>query len=143
MSAIVLDSGILIARLLPDEPFGAKAQAFWGFDEEVEFHAPRLFRSEISAVLRKAVYTNRITNDEGFTLLQQAFRSSVTLHEDDELLLEAFHIANMLSQPRTYDAQYLALAKRLDCTFWTLDETLYNSIHRQFKQIEWLGNFKD
>lgn len=72
----------------------------------------------------------------------RAFNSPVTLHEDDELLLEAFRIANTFSQPRTYDSQYLALAKRLDCLFWTLDETLYNAIHRQYKQIEWLGNFK-
>lgn len=55
MPAVVLDSGILIARLLPDEPFGAKAQAFWALNETVEFHAPRLLRSEVSAVLRKAV----------------------------------------------------------------------------------------
>jgi len=40
----------------------------------------------------------------------------------------------------THDSQYLALAERLECEFWTADERLFNAIVRDFSWIRWLGN---
>ncbi len=50
-------------------------------------------------------------------------------------------ISLSVSIARAYDAQYMALAVRLDCEFWTADERLVNSTQEQFSRIRWLGNW--
>lgn len=143
MTGIVLDSGILIASMLPDEPLSSQAEALIAASRAEGISAPQLFRSEVTAVLRKAVYAKRITDNEGLILLQRAFAAPITYYEDDELLTEAYRIANTYQQPRTYDAQYLALAQRLKCPFWTTDEKLFNAFHAHFEWIAWLGHFSE
>ena len=65
----------------------------------------------------------------------------VDFHEDDALLKEAYELAGEFNRPRAYDAQYLALAKRLSCEFWTADERLFNAVKDKFPYIHWLGNW--
>ena len=65
----------------------------------------------------------------------------VKFFDDNALLQSAYEIAAQFNLPRAYDAQYLALAERLNRDFWTADETLYNSIHSRFNRIQWLGDF--
>ena len=57
------------------------------------------------------------------------------------LLAQAYEVATRFNLPRTYDAEYLALAERLNCEFWTADEVLVNSVQAKFPNIRWLGNF--
>lgn len=124
---IVLDSNILLASALVDEPFHLQAKLAlltWA-DTDMPLVAPRLFRSEITAVLRKAVFQQRITYAAGRELLL-LLQAPIEFHDDDMLLRSAFEIATRFNLPRAYDAQYLALAERLTCEFWTADETLVN-----------------
>ncbi len=46
-----------------------------------------------------------------------------------DLQEQAWNIALRLNQPRAYDAQYLAVAEREGCEFWTTDRRLYNSVN--------------
>jgi predicted nucleic acid-binding protein len=89
--------------------------------------------------VRKSVHRKRLTPNEGKAVLEEAFRYSITLHFDDGLLLRAYELAEKFAQPSAYDAQYLALAERLACEFWTADERLFNSVRSQFPSIRWLG----
>ena len=73
-------------------------------------------------------------------MLAQLLAYPVTFYEDDALLMVAYELANRFNRPRAYDAQYLALATRLSCEFWTADERLVNAIKDQFTGIRWLGN---
>lgn len=57
------------------------------------------------------------------------------------LLTEAYELAVRFNRPRAYDSQYMALADRLQCDFWTADERLVNSVQAQFSRIHWLGNW--
>lgn len=141
MTDLVLDSGILIASLLPDEPLASQANAFMQAHVSSSINAPRLFRYEISAVLRKAVYTKRLTHEDALELLKSTFKAPVIFYDDDELMTSAFRFARDLNQPRAYDTQYITLADRLGCDFWTTDETLVNSVQSRFKNIRWLGSF--
>jgi predicted nucleic acid-binding protein len=45
-----------------------------------------------------------------------------------------------LNRPTAYDAQYLALAERLACDFWTADERLFNAASQQLPYVKWVGN---
>lgn len=145
MSRLVLDSGILLASVLVDEPLTRQAKAALSAWEKasVSFLAPRLFRYEAAAVLRRSVYQKRIDGEQGRSLLKDLLTYPIDFVDDDALLLSAYDIATRLHLPRAYDSQYLALAERLACDFWTADETLYNSIHSQFGHIRWLGQRAD
>jgi predicted nucleic acid-binding protein len=140
---VVVDANILIAFGLADEPLHTQANQIlsaWQTTAE-PLAAPRLFRSEITAVVRKVVYQGRMTPEQGRTMLAQLLIYPVEFHEDDALLKEAYELAVRFNRPRAYDSQYMALAERLNCEFWTADERLVNSTQGQFSRIRWLGNW--
>jgi predicted nucleic acid-binding protein len=60
--------------------------------------------------------------------------------EDNEMLKAAYELATQFNRPRTYDTQYMALAARMNCEFWTADERLFNATQGQFSLIRWQGN---
>jgi len=140
---VVVDANILIAFGLADEPLHTQANQIlsaWQTAGE-RLTAPRLFRSEITAVVRKVVYQGRMTPEQGRTMLAQLLIYPVEFHEDDALLKEAYELAVRFNRPRAYDSQYMALADRLQCDFWTADERLVNSTQGQFSRIRWLGSW--
>jgi predicted nucleic acid-binding protein len=139
---IVIDANILIAFGLADEPLHSQAKQVLVAWQTEHLAAPQLFRSEITAVVRKVVYQERITPEQGRVLLAQLLLYPVEFHEDDKLLTEAYELAVRFNRPRAYDTQYMALAERLNCEFWTADERLFNSTKDQFSHIRWLGNWK-
>lgn len=139
---VVVDANILIAFGLADEPLHIQANQIlsaWKTAGE-RLAAPRLFRSEITAVVRKVVYQGRMTPEQGRTMLAQLLIYPVEFHEDDALLKEAY-VAVRFNRPCAYDSQYMALAHRLQCDFWTADERLVNSVQAQFSRIRWLGSW--
>ncbi|HRF98989.1 MAG TPA: type II toxin-antitoxin system VapC family toxin [Aggregatilineales bacterium] len=69
--------------------------------------APILFKSEITAVLRKVVYQNRITHHQGELALQRLLNYPIQFYDDDSLLKRAFELAQIYNRPRAYDTQYL------------------------------------
>lgn len=142
---IVIDANILIAFGLSDETLHSQANqalAEWRATNS-PLTAPRLFRSEITAVLRKLVYQQRITHKQGRIMLGQLLTYPIQFHEDDALLKTAYEIAQEFNRPRAYDAQYMALAQRLSCEFWTADERMFNAVKAGFPNIHWLGNWGD
>jgi len=140
---VVIDADILIAFGLADEPLHTQARQIligWRTTGTL-LAAPRLLRSEITAVIRKAVYLERLSYEQGRSMLSQLLVYPVEYHEDDALLKTAFELAHRFNRPRAYDAQYLALATRLSCDFWTADERMYNAIKEKFPAVRWLGSW--
>lgn len=85
----------LIAFGLSDEPLHTQANqilAAWA-SAGTTLIAPRLFRSEITAVVRKAVYQQRITHEQGRGMLARLLVYPVEFHEDDGLLKLAYELA--------------------------------------------------
>jgi predicted nucleic acid-binding protein len=141
---IVVDSNIFIALTLIDEPFHTQATqmlSVW-LSTNTLLVAPHLFKSEITAVLRKAVYQERITHYQGDGFLNYILGYPVTFYEDVALLKHSYELAYQLNRPRAYDTQYLALSERLACDFWTADERFYNAVKDKFPRVKWLGNWK-
>ena len=140
---VVIDSNILIAFGLADELLHTQANqilAAWQ-STRTPLAAPRLFRSEITAVVRKVVYQKRITHEQGREMLARFLLYPVEFHEDDALMKAAYELSGEFNRPRAYDAQYMALAKRLSCEFWTADERMFNAVKDRFSGIKWLGNW--
>lgn len=141
---VVVDANILIASALADEPLHTQANQLLSTWQTIPEHltAPRLFRSEMTAVVRKVVYQGRLTPEQGRAVLATLLVYPVELHEDQALLKEAYELAVQFNRPRAYDTQYMALADRLNCAFWTADERLYNAVKSSFPRIDWLGNIE-
>lgn len=140
---VVVDSNILVALGLSDEPLHNQASQLllmWQ-NTGTTLAAPRLFRSEITAVIRKVVYQQRISHEQGREMLARFLIYPLEFYEDDALLKAAYELADEFHRPRAYDAQYLALAQRLSCEFWTADERLFNAVKVAFANIRWLGNW--
>jgi hypothetical protein len=61
--------------------------------------APRLFRSEVTAVVRKAVFQQRINPEQGHVILSQLLIYPVEFHEDIDLLKAAYELAVRFNRP--------------------------------------------
>lgn len=143
MSDIVLDSGIFIASVFPETLTPQAKQFIQQLQtDRITFHAPTLLRYEVIAVARKAVYQGRVTVEEGFRSRNQLLSYPITLHFDDDLLKRGYELAAEYNRPTAYDSQYLAVAERLSCDFWTADERMFNAVKDRFPSIRWLGNWK-
>lgn len=143
MNRVVLDSGVLVASVYPETLTPqAKGLLKQLQAEQASLHAPILLRYELTAVSRKAVYRGRVTAEEGLIARDALLRYPVTLHFDDALLTRGYEPAAEHNRPTAYDTQYLALAERLDCPFWTADGRLFNAIQNQFPHIHRLGGWQ-
>lgn len=140
---IVIDSNIAVASSLADEPLYSKANQILRFWHKVgeRLIAPQLWRSEVTAVIRKAVFQERVSANEGQEILAGLLLYPIQFYEDNELLIEAYKISVRFNQPRAYDTQYVALAERFSAEFWTTDKRLVNSVQTQNAQIRWLGDW--
>lgn len=118
MSAVVLDSGILIASVYVESLTSEAKKLIKQLEvSQTKIHAPTLARYEMVAVSRKAVYQGRVTAEEGRIARDQLLSYPLTLHVDDALLKRAYELAELHQRPTAYDSQYLALAERLSCPF--------------------------
>lgn len=142
-SYAVLDSGILLATV-QTETYTEHAKTLIArlADEQTEMIAPVLLHYELVAVVRKWVYRELTTPENARTALNTLLRYPVTTVVDDALLRRAYALATEYNRPTAYDAQYLALAERLTCDFWTADERMFNAVQGKFPRIHWLGNVK-
>lgn len=137
---VVVDSSFLIADGFGEvyQPQAAMLLSQWQA-QNIQMAAPTLLRYELIAVTRKAAYRGRFTFDQAREARDNLLQAPVQLFFDDALLKRAYDIATQLNRSTAYDAQYLALAERLDCEFWTADEKLFNAAVPQINQVRWLG----
>jgi predicted nucleic acid-binding protein len=132
-SQVVADSGIFLATVLAESLSEKADQLLQQWDQQqLQVAAPVLLQYEIIAVMRKHVYREVLTAAEAAAKRDVLLMVARTIRfEVDEELLR-----------RAYDSQYLALAERFGCDFWTADERLYNAVYQDLPWVHWLGHFK-
>jgi predicted nucleic acid-binding protein len=140
---VVVDSGLFIAYLLP-ESLSQQAQAAFHLWEQggMRLAAPALLQYEVIAVLRKNVYRNLLTSIEAVNARDTFFKLLPTIYVevDAALLRRGLELATQFNRPTAYDSQYLAVAERLGCDFWTADERLFNATTTRLSWVRWLGH---
>lgn len=141
-TTVVIDSGILISSVLAG-PSTAKAKALLQHlkTDQVQIAAPTLLLYEVVAVMRKAVHQKLWTTKDAVEARNILLAYPLQLYIDDALLKRSFDLATHFNRPTAYDTQYLAVAERLGCEFWTADERLYNSVSRELAWVNWVNNF--
>lgn len=145
-ASIVLDASVILSSIFA-EPLSVKARALRHFcvQQQLQLAAPALLQYELISVVRKNVYRGLFTSQEaqlGLTVLINMM-ASVQFLADEPLLKRAYEFATEFNRPSAYDAQYLAVAERLGCDFWTADERLFNAVSGQLQWVKWLKNFDE
>ncbi len=142
---VVADSGVFICAVLKealsDQVDGLIKQ--WS-EQNLQIMAPTLWRSEVVAVVRKNVYRGLLDADDAAVRLENLLTLGQLIQfvMDDDLLRRAFELATQFNRPTAYDTQYVALAERLGCEFWTCDERLVNTLSITLNWVKWIGNFQ-
>lgn len=97
-----------------------------GFEElrDPELVAPPLLWSEFRSGVHEAVWRREITAARARTLRRRLAHSPLGERSDPALDDEAWRVADELGWAKTYDAEYVALARILECRLVTLDARL-------------------
>jgi predicted nucleic acid-binding protein len=113
---------------------------YWA-TSNITLAAPSLFQYEIVAVLRRSVFQGRLSHQEALKGCTILLSQPIQYMLDDDLLRRAFDFSTRFNRPTAYDSQYLAVAERLGCDFWTMDVRLYNSVNNDLPWVKWLDTF--
>lgn len=87
--------------------------------------APPNFPSERTSALSAAIYRGELPNEAADELFKRLEAMSVRVIDDGTIhRREAFDLARSLGWAKTYDAEYVVLARRLECALLTTDARL-------------------
>ena len=94
-------------------------------DEELV--APSLLWSEVTSVLHELAFRAEISRKLTGWALERFLTGEIEVDErrPEELTMAAWQLADELGWAKTYDAEYVALAKILGCRLVTLDMRLW------------------
>jgi len=95
-----------------------------------ELVAPSLMWSEVRSALHEGVWRGDVDAGDARAAHERLKRAPVQPITDDRLGDEAWRVADELGWAKTYDAEYLALARLLGCRFVTLDRRLRRGADR-------------
>jgi predicted nucleic acid-binding protein len=113
---LVVDAAVVITACLSE--IGLK-----GLRRE-ELVAPHLMWSEASSVLHELRWRKEISAELATIALDRLTEADVSARRPKGLIDEAWRIADRLGWAKTYDAEYLALARLLKCRLLTTDAKL-------------------
>lgn len=113
---LVVDAAVVITVCLSET--GLKAL---GREELV---APHLMWSEASSVIHELRWRKEISGELAAIALDRLAAADVSQRRPKALIEEAWRIADRLGWAKTYDAEYLALARLLRCRLLTTDAKL-------------------
>ena len=121
---LVIDANVAIGACAQPDGF----QAIGGQNEELA--GPPLMWSETRANLHLMLIKGEIAAERAATMLERLEGAPVKKHDPPELGRQAWEIAEQFGWGRTYDAEYVALAKILGCRLLTIDGRLRRGADR-------------
>jgi predicted nucleic acid-binding protein len=116
---LVVDAAIVITACLSESGFEPLAKE--------QLVAPYLMWSEASSVLHELKWRKEISEELAAIAAERLAEADVSPRRPKGLTAEAWRIADQLGWAKTYDAEYLALARLLKCRLVTTDAKLKTS----------------
>ncbi|MBA2265093.1 MAG: type II toxin-antitoxin system VapC family toxin [Chloroflexi bacterium] len=122
LSRIVIDASAALFASSGPEGFSALSA--------YEMVAPPLLWSEVTAALRQRAFRNEVSSDLAEKTLSTLLESRIERTMPSELYREAYSLAAGLGWAKSYDAEYVALARLLGCPLLTADARLRRGASR-------------
>ena len=110
---LVIDASVAVAA-------AANPVGFERF-RRFELVAPPLMWIEAVSSLHAMLWRGELRREQGESMRDRVLAAPVKRHEPDGLAKEAWDVAGEMGWAKTYDANYVALARLLDCRLVTLD----------------------
>jgi predicted nucleic acid-binding protein len=117
---LVVDANLVVEVTL--ERIGTDAMKVLGEDDLV---APWLLWSEVPAALSGLAFRSEVPQTLADKAIEALKTIAVAPRHPDDLIDEAWHVAKAFGWGKTYDAEYVALAKILNCRLVTMDGPLW------------------
>jgi predicted nucleic acid-binding protein len=94
--------------------------------------APPLLWSEVPSVLHAMAFSRRVSFDLANQALERFLTKRIAVEErrPDDLTMQAWQISEEFGWAKTYDAEYVALAKLCGCRLVTVDGRLRRGADR-------------
>ena len=124
---MVIDASVVVKAATTSRTLGPLARH--------PLSAPALMWSEASSALRQQQWRGELSRDQAREALAWLVGIRVEVHDSREILNAAWRVATQLGWAKTYDAEYVALAQRLNVPLVTLDARLRRSVSRLVKVI--------
>ena len=102
----------------------------FAFLDREELVAPALLWSEVPSVLHEMTWRGTVSPGLGHEALQRFLAAPIGVRRPARLTPEAWLIADELGWAKTYDAEYVALARLLGSRLLTLDARLRRTASR-------------
>lgn len=119
---LVIDASTAIDLCLAPDGFAALS--------EKDLVAPPLILSETLSALHEMRWRGSLPEEMATLALERRREMPVRIFEPDELHAEAWRIADDFGWAKTYDAEYVALAKLQGCRLVTVDARLRRGTDR-------------
>ena len=113
---LVVDAAVVVTACLAEAGFEPLAKE--------QLVAPYLMWSEASSVLHELKWRKEISTELSEVAAERLANADVGGRRPKGLTAEAWRIADQLGWAKTYDAEYLALARLLKCRLLTTDARL-------------------
>lgn len=127
MKSVVVDCSVVIPWYFPEENADIAQKVFEDYrNNRTICCAPALLHAEFGNAAWKKVVRKLCGRDHAATQINLFLRSGIKFYRCDEILPDAFDIANRLNIS-VYDALYCALAKTLKAELATLDTRIFST----------------
>lgn len=116
MTTLVIDASFVLHACAVEGGFATLGRA--------RAIAPALMWSEARSVIRETLWRREIEEEDAVATYRRLGTCPVERVEHPDFHEEVWRVATELGWAKTYDAEYVALARLLDCRLVTLDARL-------------------
>lgn len=141
MNNVVVDASIAAKWFLTEEDSATARRLLIRWKTaKIRVIAPAWFACEVANIVHRRKMRGQLTVDDAREVLTSVLAEVVLVETPPADAIRALEIAYILAQQTPYDAQYLALAEREGCEYWTDDAKFVRAAAPHFPSVKPLAD---